>query len=91
MMQVGIIGCGRISQERHIPEYLANPDVTLAGYTDFNMARAQGLAEKFGGKAYESVEALLADPAIDAVSVCTANNTHGKRRYFVCASGAEPV
>ena len=87
MMQVGIIGCGRISQERHIPEYLANPDVTLAGYTDFNMARAQGLAEKFGGKAYESVEAMLADPAIDAVSVCTANNTHAQITIQALAAG----
>lgn len=87
MMQVGIIGCGRISQERHIPEYLANPNVTLAGYTDFNRARAQGLAEKFGGKAYESVETLLADPAIDAVSVCTANNTHAQITIQALAAG----
>ncbi len=78
MIKVGIIGCGKIAQVRHIPEYLANPHVELAGLYDINQARAQELAEKFGGKAYPSVEALLADPEIEAVSVCVANHAHAE-------------
>ena len=30
-MKVGIIGCGKIAQVRHIPEYLENPDVEMTG------------------------------------------------------------
>lgn len=60
-MKVGIIGCGKIAQVRHIPEYCGNGHAEIAGYYDFNMERAKGLAGQFGGKAYGSVEELLAD------------------------------
>jgi len=78
MVKVGIIGCGKIAQVRHIPEYCMNEDAQLAGYYDFNKERAASLAEEFGGRAYDSVEELLADPEIDAVSVCAANNAHAE-------------
>ena len=69
MFHIGIIGCGKIAQVRHIPEYADNPDAQLTAFYDLNAARAQALAERYGGKAYDSVEALLADPNVDAVSV----------------------
>ena len=34
MLNVGIIGCGRIAQRRHAPEYSHNPDCQIAGYFD---------------------------------------------------------
>lgn len=77
-IKVGIIGCGKIAQVRHIPEYAANPDVSLYGLFDINQERAVELAEKYDCKAYTSYEELLADPEIDAVSVCVANNAHAE-------------
>ena len=77
-IRVGIIGCGKIAQVRHIPEYTANPDVEIAGFYDINLSRAEELAKTYGGKAYPTYEALLADPAIDAVSVCAANHVHAE-------------
>ena len=77
-IRVGIIGCGKIAQVRHIPEYVANPHAEIRGFYDLNTKRAQELAEKYGGKAYDSYEALLADPDIDAVSVCAANHVHAE-------------
>lgn len=76
MTGIGIIGCGKISQVRHIPEYLANPDARIVGLFDNNMERAAELAQKIGAKAYDTLDALLADPEIDAVSVCVANVAH---------------
>ena len=78
MFGIGIIGCGKIAQVRHIPEYAENKDAKLVGFYDINLARAQELAAKYDGKAYDSVDALLADPAIDAVSVCAANFAHAE-------------
>lgn len=57
----------RSAQVRHIPEYLEHQAVNLVGFYDLNEKRAEELAEKYGGKAYGSVEELLADPQIDAV------------------------
>lgn len=78
MIKIGIIGCGKIAQVRHIPEYVDNKDAHLAGYFDLNLARAADLAKEFGGKAYDSYQELLADKNIDAVSVCTTNHSHAE-------------
>ena len=69
---------GRSPRCAHIPEYADHPQAKLAGFFDLNQDRAQALAEQWGGKAYSSWEELLADPAIDAVSVCVANNAHAQ-------------
>ena len=78
MVKVGIIGCGKIAQVRHIPEYLDNPNAKLTGLYDLNLQRAKDLAEKYDCKFYESIEDMLADPEIDAVSVCAANHVHAE-------------
>jgi len=77
-INVGIIGCGKIAQYRHIPEYLANKQTKITGYFDLNKKRAENLAEEFGGKAYDSYQDLLANEDINAVSVCTTNFTHAE-------------
>jgi predicted dehydrogenase len=77
-INVGIIGCGKIAQYRHIPEYLANKNTKIVGYFDLNKKRAENLAEEFGGKAYDSYQDLLANEDINAVSVCTTNFTHAE-------------
>ena len=86
-MKVGIIGCGRIAQTRHIPEYAEHSGVQIAGYYDFNVERAKELAATYGGKVYDSADALLADRGIEAVSVCTANHTHGEITVKALRSG----
>ncbi len=78
MFQIGIIGCGKIAQVRHLPEYAAHPQAKIAGYYDINTVRAMELSSRYGGTVYESYQALLADPAIDAVSICSANVTHAE-------------
>ena len=78
MYNIGIIGCGKIAQVRHIPEYTDNKNATIAAYYDLNTQRAQELANQYGGKVYPSYEEILADPEIDAVSVCTANSSHAQ-------------
>lgn len=86
MYHIGIIGCGKIAQVRHIPEYRANKECKLAGFYDLNVQRAQGLALAYGGKAYSSVEELLSSD-IDAVSICTANKTHYEMTVKALAAG----
>lgn len=76
MVGVGIIGCGSITEFRHAPEYSENSEAQIIGFYDFNIERAQEFALKYNAKAYDSVEDLLSDDAIDVVSVCTPNHTH---------------
>ncbi len=78
MIRVGILGCGKIAQVRHIPEYAANPDCELAAFYNPTRKRAEDMAAKYGGRVYDTPEELLADPEIDAVSVCAANYAHAE-------------
>lgn len=78
MIKIGILGCGKIAQVRHIPEYAENPSCELAGYYNPTRARAEQMAAQYGGVVYDSAEALLANPDISAVSICTANHVHAQ-------------
>ena len=78
MIKVGVIGCGKIAITRHLPEYASNPDAEIAGVYDFNLERAKEVAEQYQTRAYESVEEMLNDPQIEAVSVCVRNSDHSK-------------
>ena len=77
MITVGLIGCGKIGQVRHLPEYAANKDCVITALYDINLERAQALAKQYGATAYESVEALLASD-VEAVSVCSSNTSHAE-------------
>ena len=78
MIRIGIIGCGKIAQVRHLPEYATNPDARLVGYYDKNVDRASAVAAQYGGTVYNSYFELLNDPGIDAVSVCVENRAHAE-------------
>ena len=76
MVKVGVIGCGKIAQLRHIPEYAANENVKIVGFFDNVQERAEKLAASYGGVAFHSLDDLLSCGEIDAVGVCTSNSTH---------------
>lgn len=75
-IRVGIIGCGSITRFRHAPEYCANPYVEDIVFYDRNRHRAQALAEQFNGRVAESIEELLEDPSVEAISDCSPNDSH---------------
>ncbi len=75
-MRVGIIGCGSIARQRHAYEYSRNSNVEIAGFYDAVSTRADELSSLFGGRVYQSLDELLDDETVDAVSVCVANAFH---------------
>lgn len=77
-VRIGIIGCGMITQTRHAPEYSHNPAAEILGLYDANESRMKEFAALYNCRTYSSVDELLADDEIDAVSVCTPNYTHAE-------------
>ena len=78
-MKIGIIGCGSIACNQHIPAYLANEKAEIKYFCDPIPGRAQAVSEKFGcGIPVEDFRQVLADPEVDAVSVCTPNRMHSE-------------
>lgn len=86
MLKIGIIGCGKITEVRHAPEYAENPNCQLVAFFDVVPERAKALAEQYGGVAYDSIEALLASD-VDAVSVCVANAYHAQTSIQALKAG----
>ena len=78
MLKVGVIGAGSIS-EFHIKPYLSNQQTELAALCDVNESRLAEKGELYGvSRLYEDYRELLKDDTIDAVSICTWNNSHAE-------------
>ncbi|UUZ92455.1 Gfo/Idh/MocA family oxidoreductase [Paenibacillus sp. P25] len=77
-LKVGVIGAGSISGS-HLGAYSGNPEVELLAICDMNRERAEEKAAKYGiPHVYTDVRDLLANSEIEAVSICTWNNTHAE-------------
>jgi len=77
-LKVGIIGCGNIAWEKHLPNLFKNTAVNIMAFYDHDANRAKEALIKFGTEdalVYQSANDLLNAP-IDVVHICTPNNTH---------------
>src|SRR5580698_4323679 len=73
----GIIGAGRIGRVHAETLAFRLPEAKILAITDINREAAQALAARCGiPKVADSAEAILADPAIDAVLICSSTDTH---------------
>lgn len=77
-VKIGIIGLGQIAQTIHIPLWVKLPHAEIAGVYDPDKGRSKSIAEKYKAKHYASVDAILNDPEIDAVHICSPTHTHMK-------------
>ena len=86
---VAIAGCGQITRTRHAPEYSANPNAEIIGFYDRDRARAEELAEQYGGTVYGSFEEMLGDKRVEAVSICTPNFLHSAHAIEALEAGKD--
>ncbi len=75
--KLGIIGCGRIAREGHLPYLRENPGVELVAAMDVNDKCRSNICKKFGiSGEYVSVDELFDRSAPDGVLICTPNWVH---------------
>ncbi len=80
-LRIGIIGCGRIAESKHIPSLLRTGRVDLTAFCDILPERAEMAARKYGTPgaiATTDYREMLCDPNLDAVHVCTPNRSHAQ-------------
>ena len=75
-MNIAIIGCGAIANMRHAPAVDADPGAVLYAVCDPFRPNADALAEKYHTRAVYELDEILADPAVDAVIICTPERFH---------------
>ncbi|MBK1877641.1 Gfo/Idh/MocA family oxidoreductase [Pelagicoccus mobilis] len=74
-LKVVIVGCGNIANA--YGEALAKrPEIVVLGAQDLDTARAEEWVGTFGGKAYETLDEVLADDAVEAVINLTIQAAH---------------
>ncbi|RLJ40939.1 myo-inositol 2-dehydrogenase [Litoreibacter meonggei] len=85
MLNIGILGCGRIGQVHgaSLQNMAAGRAVAVS---DFVPEAAEALGRKLGAKVMTSEE-ILRDPGIDAVVICTPTTTHYDLIHQAAANG----
>jgi myo-inositol 2-dehydrogenase/D-chiro-inositol 1-dehydrogenase len=73
-VRFGLLGAGRIGKV-HARAIGANPDAVLVAVADALPEAAAALAAAHGARV-ATIEAIAADPGIDAVVICTPTDTH---------------
>jgi UDP-N-acetylglucosamine 3-dehydrogenase len=87
MKRVGIIGTG-LTGSMHAERWAQLP-VELAGFYTRTPARAQAAADRYGGRAFPSLEALLAQ--VDVVDICTPTPSHKDLVLAAAAAGKDII
>lgn len=74
-LKCAVIGCGGIAQV-HAGVLARQESAQLLAFADIRPERARALAEKYGGNAYDSMEALLEKERPQVLHLCTPHYLH---------------
>ncbi len=85
-LRVALVGVGFGAE--FAPIYKEHPDVEIVSLSDANAEKLASAASRFGiDKTYESLEAILADPQVDAVHLVTPIPLHAEQAIKVLEAG----
>ncbi len=78
-VQLGIIGCGKVAEERHLPPLLRLPEARVVAAADLDTARVNRLADRLGIVHRSSDYRAVLDRAdVDAVAILTPTQSHAE-------------
>ena len=84
----GVIGAGGIADRRPIPGMMEAYNAELVAVMEINMEFAEKLRAKYNAKrAYDSAEALLKDPEVDAVYIASPVVLHAQQAMAAADAG----
>ena len=84
----GVLGCAGIAAEQTIPAMQQAENAELYGIASRGLEKAEAFQKRFGfAKAYDSYEALLDDPQVQAVYIPLPNSLHGEWVRKAAAKG----
>ena len=79
VIRVGVVGCGRVAQQRHLPIIADLPGTELVAVSDLDAETREKVAEKYSLKEiYEDYQELVVSKTLDAVMIATPTQFHAK-------------
>jgi phthalate 4,5-cis-dihydrodiol dehydrogenase len=85
-LKLGVAGLGR-AFSLMIPTFAADPRIELVAAADPRAEARRRFEREFGGKTFDSVEALCADPSVEVVYVATPHQHHAVHARAAAARG----
>jgi phthalate 4,5-cis-dihydrodiol dehydrogenase len=85
-LRLGVAGLGR-AFSLMVPTFAADPRVELVAAADPRVEARRQFEQDFGGRSFDSVEALCADGAVEVVYVATPHQFHARHACLAAAHG----
>jgi len=88
MVRWGMIGCGDVTEVKSGPALQKASGSSLVAVTSRSLDRARDYARRHGvPRVHENVEAMLADPGVDAIYIATPPVSHHRLALAAAAAG----
>jgi myo-inositol 2-dehydrogenase / D-chiro-inositol 1-dehydrogenase len=89
---VGILGAGPVTQAIHLPTLARLADrFRVVAVMDVDPDTAQSVAARAGATPATTIEAVLEDPDVDVVAVCSPHAFHAEQVTAICAAGKRGI
>jgi phthalate 4,5-cis-dihydrodiol dehydrogenase len=85
-VRIGAVGLGR-GFMLTLPAFRSDPRVALVAACTSRVESRAAFEAEFGGSAYADVEALCADPAVEAVYIATPHQLHAEHAVIAAKAG----
>lgn len=87
-LNIALIGAtGKVAAPAHLNGLMAAPNAKLYAVCDIDADKVGELAEKTGAKAFTSLDAVLADPNVDAIDLVTPPFVHAEQTVAAANAG----
>jgi predicted dehydrogenase len=86
-VKIGMMSFAHMHAASYAHSIVTRPDTEMVGIADHDPHRAKAMAEAFGTKAFESYEALLSEPGLEAVVIASENVKHRELTELAASAG----
>jgi len=86
-LKIAIIGCGKVGH-LHVKAIEGLEQTELVAAYDSDLNRAEGYAELYGIRAFDSIEKMVKDAGVQIVTVCTPHPLHKEGAIASLQAGA---
>lgn len=91
-LRVGVVGCGQIAIDRHLPVWRKVKRAKVVAVTDIDKNRASMVAMKFRvPRWYTDYSEMVQTEDLDIVDVCTPTKYHKEQAIYACQRGKHVI